>query len=187
MKEIIIYGVIALFCLSLGFVTGRQTVNVKESTEYVKGETVKGSVYSPNLVKVETPRNPQLPTVPVVTYIDGKEYEYYKVDTAAIIAEYEKKRYYKELLFDNNYGKLELNLTTQYNSLTGLDYSFTPITTVKTIERKRVWMPFVSASYSSLNYAGFGGGIFYHDIGLNVRYVTDFSRKGIDVGLMYKF
>jgi hypothetical protein len=58
---------------------------------------------------------------------------------------------------------------------------------VKTVERVRVWTPFISKSYSTLGYVTVGGGIFYHDVGLHARYVTDFGRKGIDIGVMCKF
>jgi hypothetical protein len=66
-------------------------------------------------------------------------------------------------------------------------YDFTPITIVRTIEKERVWTPFVSASYNSMKQASIGGGLFYHDIGVQIRYSTDFKVKGLDVGLLYKF
>jgi hypothetical protein len=186
-KKIIIAFIAALAFWFFGFVIGKKAMTKEIKTECVKGELIKGSISSFEPIKEETPKFPVLPTISEIIYRDTGSVIVQKVDTTAIIAEYEKKRYYSELLFDSNTGKLEIDLTTQYNKLTGIDYRFTPIHTVRTIEKKRVWIPFVSASYSTLNYFSAGGGMFYHDIGINVRYITDFNRKGIDIGLIYKF
>lgn len=48
-------------------------------------------------------------------------------------------------------------------------------------------MPYTSISYSTLNYIGMGGGIFYHNLGLGAKYVTDFKQKGVEFELKYKF
>jgi hypothetical protein len=187
MKKWLILTITALFCLASGFLAGRKSIRREIKTVHVKGETLSGSMASFKPVKVEVPEIPLLPVTTEIIYRDTGSVVVRKVDTAAIIAEYEKKRFYSELLFDNNLGKLEIDLTTQYNKLSGLDYRFTPVHTVKTVEKKKIWTPFLSVSYNTLNHAGIGGGLFYHDIGLSVEYVTDFNRKWIDFGLLYKF
>jgi hypothetical protein len=68
-----------------------------------------------------------------------------------------------------------------------LKYDFTPVTIVRTVEKERVFTPFVMASCNTMKQVGIGGGIFYHNIGVQIRYVTDFKAKGLDLGIMYKF
>jgi hypothetical protein len=63
----------------------------------------------------------------------------------------------------------------------------TPVTIIRTVEKERVFIPFVSASYNTWKQGGIGGGLFYHDIGIQVRYITDFKAKGLDLSVMYKF
>lgn len=187
-KKAILYVALAL---ALGFVggicAGRVNTATETKVEKVEMPAQKGSIKKPAPVKEAVPENPRLPTVPSILFIDSVEYRYEKVDTGAIIADYEKERHYKELLFDNDNGKLVVDLTTQYNELAGLDYTFTPIATVRTITRRPVLVPLVTASYCTLNYLSIGGGLFHNDVGLLVRYVTNFQKKGFDVGLMYKF
>ena len=109
------------------------------------------------------------------------------VDTAAIIEDWITKREYKQTLFDNTHGKLDIDFTVQYNKPTDLRYSYIPIKEVNTIYKVKVWQPYASASYSTLNYVGVGLGIFYHDVGFGAKYVTDFNKKGVEFELKYKF
>jgi hypothetical protein len=185
-KTILIYAALLLLGAVIGFFAGRKTITEVVKTEVVKGEPVRGSaVIEP--ARVELPDVPMLPVKTDTAHRGGIQYIVQSVDTAAIIREYELKRYYATTLFDNQYGKLDISLNTQYNRLGELTYNFEPLYTVKTVERKRVWIPFVSASYSTLKQVRVGGGLFYNDIGIQIEYVTDFDAKGIDVGLMYKF
>ena len=48
-------------------------------------------------------------------------------------------------------------------------------------------MPYVGVSYSTLNHVGIGGGMFYHNLGIGAKYITDFNKKGFDFELKYKF
>jgi hypothetical protein len=50
---------------------------------------------------------------------------------------------------------------------------------------EEAWIPFVSASYSTTGRAGIGGGMFYHDVGIQARYFP--SGREFDLGVMYKF
>ena len=78
--------------------------------------------------------------------------------------DYELKRTYKLTAFDNKtQGKLELFPVIQYNKLSALDYNFTPIIERQTIYKAKAWQPFVSASYSTLNYIGIGGEMCIRD------------------------
>ena len=165
-----------LLGLAIGFNLGRASLESKEEIVYVKGETIQGSTSfeQSKLVKEEKPEQSQLPTKPVVK----ENLTTQIVDTAAIIAEYELRRSYAVLAFDNNkQGKLELYPTLQYNRLVGLDYNFTPIIQNNRTIRSKVWRPFISGSYSTLDYIGFGGGIFYHNLGFEYQYNIDIRKK----------
>jgi hypothetical protein len=182
-----VYIVVLLSCIAAGFMAGRCTTTVETTREYVRGEPVSGSVPDSKPVTVESPAVSVLPVKTDTLFVDNIRYITQKVDTAAIIREYELKRYYATTLFDNKNGKLDISLTTQYNKLGDLTYTFTPVHIVETVKIKPVWTPFVSASYSTLQQVSVGGGVFYHDIGVQVRYVTDFKAKGLDLGVLYKF
>lgn len=154
--------------------------------------TITGSVDTSQFIptKEETPDKPILPLKPDVVYRDTGSIKYVSrlVDTAAIIADYIKKRDYKIKPFDSKEtGTLELYPQIQYNKLIGLDYSFTPA--VKTCYKEKVWQPFVSASYSTLDDIGIGGGFFYHNLGFEYQYQRNFKydENGHSLGLKYRF
>ncbi|MFT3994407.1 MAG: hypothetical protein QM660_08870 [Dysgonomonas sp.] len=171
------------------FFVGRSTIQTETEVIYVPGETVSGSVSNNQLepVKEEKPDKPVLPIKEIeiqyrdtgsVKTITETKYLYQVVDTAAIIEDYILKRSYVLTAFDNKEnGKLLLYPTVQYNKLTGIDYDFTPIQKQTSIYSYRVWQPFVSVSYSTLDYIGLGGGVFYHNSGFEYQYNIDVRNK----------
>lgn len=187
---IIVYGVI---CLAVGFFVGRSTIDTKTKIEYVKGETITGSV-SPTQFEPIKEEKPDKPLLPYIQYRDTGSVRYMPIDSAAyaklVIADYELKRTYKLTPFDNKtQGKLELFPVIQYNKLSALDYNFTPIIERQTIYKTKVWQPFISGSYSTLNYINIGGGVFYHNLGLEYQYQKSLGNQsdGHILGLKYKF
>ena len=77
-----------------------------------------------------------------------------KVDTAAIIKDWISRRVYKPMLWnDDKKGKLELSLAVQYNTLTGLDYTYTPPNI-----RKKKWSVGVSVG-PVVTKSGITGGV----------------------------
>ncbi|MDH6354483.1 hypothetical protein M2132_000811 [Dysgonomonas sp. PH5-45] len=174
---------VGLLCFLAGFLLGRQLINEKEEIKYVKGDTVK------QIVEVPQPYRVEIPAKPVYVYrtdtVDRLVVQV--VDSAKIVEDWTACRSYKQTLFDDRNGRLDVDLSVQYNSLQRLSYEFIPIHKEVTVARQPVWQPFVSASYSSLGGMGIGGGVFYHRLGVEFRYVTDFDRKGMDVSLKYKF
>lgn len=176
--------------LLIGYLGCGLTTKTVEETKYIKGDAVSGAVNVEQLspIKEETPENTVLP-VKVVEDAKTKA-QIQIVDTAAIIAEYEKKRTYNTILFDDKkLGKLELYPTVQYNKLSGMDYNFTPVIQQKIIYKEKIFQPFVSGSYSTLNYIGIGGGVFYHNLGLEYQYQKSLGNQsnGHLFGLKYKF
>lgn len=170
-NRIVILILIVIFIT--GFFIGRSTIDTETKVEYVKGETVTGSVSPTQFEPIKEEKSN-------IQYRDTGSVKYINVltDTAAIIADYELKRTYKLTAFDNKtQGKLELFPVIQYNRLSALDYNFTPIVERQTIYKTKVWQPFISASYSTLNYVGIGVGFFYHDIGLEYQYQKSLGNQ----------
>lgn len=183
-----------------GFFIGRSQSVVITKTEYIKADPISGTVPKPDLapVKQEDEPSPDLPikrdtvwqtdSVPYEVQVPYKVVE--SVDTAAILNNYTKKNFYSYTLFDNDtLGKLDLKSMVQYNLLQSQDYTFTPIQKVITKERKRTVTPFVMGSYSSLNQAAAGVGIYIKNVGIGAKYVKDLNtqKTGYEGGIYIKF
>jgi len=185
------YIVVAFVLLAIGFLAGRWTIKTKVKIEYIKGETIRDTIYSEKLVpyKVVIPDKPVLIMKFDTIRIPGQpEYIVMKVDTAQIIAEYIKENSYRNTLFDNQTeGKLTVDAIVQYNKMQRLGYEFTPMQKQITIEKRRILTPFASGSYNSFGYFGIGGGLFYYDLGIGAKYITNFNQSGYEIGLQYKF
>lgn len=176
--------VLVIVCLFIGFVVGRQTIKEKMITKHVKGELIRDTITQ---------------LIPDTVYLAGElRYKYkYKIDTVyrdvpvvdrdktiqATLEDWNRTREYKKLLFDNESGKLSLDLSVQYNELQRLSYSFTPMYKETTIVKKRVFEPFVSASFYMNNSFSVGGGFFYYDIGFWVEW----EANEFNFGMIYKF
>ena len=173
---------IAVLCFFAGFMTGRKTI-AEGKTERLPPIT--GQSELPVPTDEQVPDQPLLPVVIDTFYIDRIQYIVQKVDTAAIIEDYIKKRTYTLNLFDNEYGKLTIFPEIQYNKLNPVKYEFSPIQ--KTVIKTPVWMPYVGASYNTLNWASVSAGTFYHNLGIEFIYTTNFSEKAYGLGLKYKF
>jgi hypothetical protein len=77
----------------------------------------------------------------------------------------------------------------QYNKLDSISYTFTPIIKVAKIKEKKVVISFVGISYSTFNSAAIGGGLFYHNLGLEYQYQISLkeNQSGHFFSLKYKF
>lgn len=177
MKKTISASLIIL-ALVVGFFIGRSTIDNKSDIKYVKGETVR------DWFPILTPFKVSIPSDPIYKYKENTAI----VDTAAIINDWIIKRDYKQTLFDNNNGKLDIDFSVQYNKPFDFGYSFTPIHK-QLPPREKVWQPYLSGSYSTLDIVGLGGGIFYHNLGFEYQYQKDFrsNSTGHSFGLKYKF
>lgn len=179
----------------IGFFIGRATINTKEETKYVKGEKQAGSISPEEMepTKVTTPEKPQLPqdifsktskpeviTKDSIVYKD--RYIEREVDSMAIFRavydDYIKQRDYNLLTFKrDDLGTLKINQSIQYNRMQKFDWDFEPVYKETSKYNIKIWQPFVSASYSTLDYMGIGGGLFYHDLGFEYQYNFDLRRK----------
>jgi hypothetical protein len=174
-----------IFGLVLGFVggfyfgygEGKKTFETVETTTTVKGTTQHVELPELQPASVEKPAAPVRPTRPDTVYRDSIIYVRQVVDTAAIIADYELKRNYHALLFDNSFGKLNIDFSTQYNKLLNLKYDYVPLSVVHTTVKEKAWTPFAAVSFSTLGYGGIGGGVFYKDFGVEYMLQYDFGQK----------
>ncbi len=182
MKNILL--VCCIVCLMIGFFLGRWSTEVKENVRYVEGKTIQDTIIN---WKADT------------VYLPGElRYKYvYNSDTIhkdvsvvdrdatikATVEDWNLVRDYKKTLFDNESGRLSVDLAVQYNELQRLSYSFTPIQKQTVIRKERVFVPFVSASVLDLDSFSFGGGFFYHSLGFRVEW----AQNGLIFGVLYKF
>jgi len=176
-------AILALICLFLfGFIIGKQTTSSKPVIEYVKGETITRLIPYTEFIPVKVYEPGE------TIYIDSIEYLINEIDTIALIAEYVKTKHYEQVLFDvDTLGKMQVNLSIAYNSLRSLDYEFTPIVKQITTIKHQTYTPFLSSSANSFGTVGVGGGIYRNNIGYEAKYITNFSKQGVEVGLNYKF
>ncbi len=201
MKKATIIAFCGIVCLVIGFFIGRSTIKTEAEIKYIPGKTISGSESNNQFesVKEEIPNKPLLPTKIIeiqykdtgrIKTITETKYMYQVVDTAAIIEDYIKKRTYAIPAFNNTeQGKLLLYPVVQYNKLTGIDYLFTPMQKQTNTYLQKTWQPFISASYSTLNYVGIGGGVFYHNLGFEYQYQKSLGSQsnGHLFGVKYKF
>ena len=179
MKNLTITITIAL----IAFLIGRAYVKQTNETVYTKGKTVSGNVH------ISLPTREIQPIAPILPYkyifINNTRAEI--VDTAKIIRDYIAERTYSLTLFDNLHGKLDINPTLQYNSLTSVPFTFTPIE--KTVYTTQKWTFFSTLSYNTFNIAGVGAGVFYNNKGLQYKYLwnTRLRENGHEFGVSFMF
>lgn len=211
--KILFYSTVALFLLTLGFFLGRMTIKEPETkivTEYIKGETITDTLYYPKPYKVTEP----VDTLHIIQQCikDGiykelwperviTEYiEITKEDTTDIMKDWASKRYYSEILFNNEtQGNCSFNAEVQYNRLKVLNYTFMPVT--KTItETKYVtkaFSPFIGISYLTNPWdevrnpmIQLDGGVFLKETyGIRAIYQRGFKLDNdyVGAGFIYKF
>ena len=184
MKKQTLYIIYTLIGFITGFIMGRQGSEYEQSIKYIKGETIEKIVEVPTPYKIETPAQPLFLYKKTDTIYNIVTAE---IDTTAILNDWITKKIYKQDLFDNQHGKLSVDASVQYNQLASLKYNFTPVQKEISTIKHQTWMPYVNVSYSTLNYVGIGGGIFYHNLGIGGKYITEFNKKGFDFELKYKF
>jgi hypothetical protein len=212
--QLIFVLVAAMVCGLIGFYLGRKTVKEGEThTEivYVEGETIIDSIPYPVPQYVIKPTD----TADIIRKCvkDGiyaelfperiaTEYvEIMKEDTAEIIKDWGTKRMYSETLFDSDtVGKCVVDASVQYNRLSLLSYSYTPITKTVTITERRVkfFSPYVGVGallrndftcYTNVIPSVNGGFFIKEKFGLNIQYGKDFGTGNnlYGVSLQYKF
>ena len=182
--------IILLVGCAISFFIGRSTIDTKTKTEYVKGETIKDTVYIPAPYSEKKADKDNL--IPIYKK-DPEGKETTELDTAkskdVTIHDWNLERKYSDQVFNNENGKLLYDITVQNNKLSKFNYTFTPIQKVTTTTKEKIFQPYVSAGYSTLDIASVGGGFFYHNLGIEYQFQKDFryNDAGHSLGLKYKF
>ena len=190
-KILILFAIV--FVIGCLFCNRNKKTSTVTKTEYVKLPTIIGKVEQPIPEKETTPKTPIFPEIVVEYDTIFKTDTFFviqKIDTLVLISDYIKRRDYRITLIDSDtIGTIVVMPTVQYNTLSFIDYEFTPTrketTTSIIIEKKRIVMPFVSASCLFGDSFSIGGGAFYYNVGVEYQYIPDGSRHWFSV--KYKF
>lgn len=171
-------------CLAIGFFLGRGFSGKTIIEKNVPGETIRDTItrFIPDTVYLTGELRYKYIYVPDTIYRDVPVID--REETIAeTIRDWNRTREYNKLLFDNESGKLSIALSVQYNELQKLSYAFTPMHKETTIVKKRVFVPFVSATCVNFDSFSVGGGVFYHDVGIRL----ELGYGEFNWGIMYKF
>jgi len=114
------------------------------------------------------------------------------VDSLAMYRDYTILRSYKNWnMFDiDTIGKFNISMDIQFNRIQKVyDGVFHPVQKIIKHQKRDIWVPFISGSYSTLNYIDIGGGVFYHDLGFEYQYQKSLGHQsnGHRFGLKWKF
>lgn len=196
---------IILGLFGVGFYLGRKTIktDTKIVTEYIKGDTIRDTLYYPQPIKIIEP----IDTLNIIKQCikDGiyselwpekviTEYiEVTKQDTTKIMNDWATKRLYSETLFQNDsIGSCVIDAEVQYNRMKLIGYNYTPITkqVTETIYKTKLFSPFVGGGYLinpweeirnpiiTLN-----GGVFIKEkYGLQIQYMRTLNSKNDYIG-----
>lgn len=192
--KIFAYIVAIIGFMLLGFYIGRATIDVKEPEtiiKYEKGETITDSIPYPVPYEVIKPVDTAniikqcvqdgiyfdlFPEKTVVEYV-----EVTKEDTLRIIEDWASKRLYKETLFDiDTLGKCIIDLSVQYNRMSLIGYTYTPVskTITNNIYKVNTFSPFIGGGllmipkndYCNLGFSIDGGFFIKEKYGLKLQY-----------------
>jgi hypothetical protein len=212
LTETILYIVIIFSILALGFYFGRKTTKVKTEikTEYIKGDTIRDTIYEPKPYKVVEP----VDTLNIIkqcikdgiyselwpTRIITEIVEVTKEDTTKMLADWATKRLYNETIFSNDsLGYCSIEAQVQYNRLRVLGYEYQPITKTitETVYKVNKFSPFAGIGYMTnpwdeINNPMFvvNGGFFIKEkYGIQLQLMHAFQSKSDYVGgsFIYKF
>lgn len=212
--QLVFIAIIIIAFGLIGFYLGRKTVKEGDThTEivYVEGETIIDSIPYPVPKYIVKPSDTA--DIIMACVRDGiytelfperivTEYvEIMKEDTAEILKDWGTKRMYSETLFDiDTVGKCVVDASVQYNRLSLLSYSYTPITKTVTITENRVkfFSPYVGVGallrndftcYTNVVPSVNAGFFIKEKYGLHFQYGRDFvtGNNLYGISLQYKF
>ena len=204
---VIIFGL-----FGCGFYFGRTTMKIKKEivTEYIKGDTIRDTMYLPKPYKVIAPIDTLdiikkciedgiyfelWPTKTITEYI-----EITKEDTTKIMADWATKRLYNENVFNcDTIGSCNIEAEVQYNRLRLLGYTFEPVTkqVTETTYKVNFFSPFVGVGWSTNPWDNVrnpminltGGFYIKEKYGIMINYQHAMQSKNDYVGgtILYKF
>ena len=166
-------AILCILCLVVGFFAGRKTITTETEIRYVKGNVIRDTIRVP---------------VPVHEVVSDT-IVLIERDTIQTLIDWNMERIYFERLYDNNNGIFDLSARIQYNKVQEFSYELVPVYKEITKYNEPAWKPFVSASYSTFDIAGIGGGVQYKKIGFEYQYQRRFNNgeSGHLIGINYIF
>lgn len=173
----------------IGFFIGR-TTSQKESIKYIKGDTIHDSIMIPPPVSEFIPDNPKYVYKYDTTYLpkDSIIYVTESVDTAAILADWIKCRYYDLQLFNTDtLGVLNVRANVQYNRLSNLTYDYIPVYKKVTVHKDPLFMPFVMGGINSYWRPEIEIGTFIKNFGISGSVSHDSEKMFYSLKVGYKF
>lgn len=197
---------VILALIGIGFFAGRKTIKVPSGTPqviYVPGDTVKVEIDKPTPVYVVKPIDTAnvianciksgkfkelFPTIvkDSIVYVD-------KTDSSVVIRDWATERFYEEKVFDiDTVGSAIIKAKTQYNRLTWMGTTFTPVTKETTVTNliKKKYEPFIGFGVTTMPEIIINGGIYFDGkYGISALYEYDLNTKMKAVGMIatYKF
>lgn len=211
--KILFYAICIFGLLTFGFFLGRKTVKepkTKTEIQYLPGEKITDTCYIKEPYKVETPIDTLgiiqqcikdgiyeelWPTKTITEYI-----EITKKDTTTILNDWGTKRYYTQILFNDNVnGSCTFYAEVQYNRMKYVGYEYSPITQTITETKyiTKFFSPFIGLSYITNPWdeiknpmIQINGGLFIKEkIGIQAIYQRGLILKNdyVGGGIVYKF
>ena len=165
--KFLIYIILIGIIFFSGFFFGRDSVKIKEiiKTEYIKGDTIRDTLYTPIPKYIELP----IDTIDIIKACikDGIYQElwpekviteYIKVsvkDTTKMLEDWATKRIYDETLFNHDtIGTCKIKMDVQYNRWNVINYKYIPV--IKKINETKyhvkTFSPFIGVGYLTNNY-----------------------------------
>ena len=182
---------------------GRKTIKPgKPDIIYVPGDTIE--VDKPYPVPVEVHKPADTLNIILACIKSGKYYEFFpervrdsiiyvtKEDTTAVLRDWATERVYEEKMFDiDTVGTAIVRAKTQYNRLTWIGTTFTPVTKVVTNQASvKKYSPFIGAGITTQPTVTSQVGMFFEDkYGFSALYQYDWVQKKHILGttFMLKF
>lgn len=212
--KLIAYIVAIIGFILFGFYLGRATIDLKEPEviiKYEKGDVIRDSIAYPvpyevvkpidtaNIIKQCVKDGIYFDLFPEKTVVEFVEVT--KEDTLKIIEDWASKRLYKETLFDiDTIGKCTVDLSVQYNRMSLIGYTYTPVSKIVTtnIYNVKNFSPFIGAGLLMIPKTddwNFGlsidGGLFIKEkYGLKLQYGYMLNKERnslIGASFLYKF
>lgn len=198
-------SLLVILIMAAGFIIGRKTVKpAKPEIIYQKGDSIRVEVPYPVPVEVIKP----VDTVNIILACirSGKYYELFpekvkvrdsiiyvtKEDTSSVLLDWATERIYEEKMFDiDTVGKAVVRAKVQYNRLSWLNTSFTPVTKVVYKPQPiKKFSPFVGGGISTMPAAVGEVGMFFEEkYGFSGLYQYDWEQKkhSLSAVFLYKF
>lgn len=178
-----------LLLLGLGFFAGRKTIKTPDpGVIYVPGDSIKVEVPYPVPVEVNKPVDTM--NVLLSCIKSGKYYDLFpervrdtviyvtKDDTTAVINDWATERVYSEKVFDiDTVGTAIVNAKVQYNRLTWIGTTFTPVQKVVIMPQPiKKYSPFVGGGLTTMPSVVAQAGMFFDDkYGITGLYMYDWN------------